>query len=178
MSSDRKKMIFIDVETTGLDWALDHVIELAYMPADQQDPITLFPFTIEPQDYATMRRQHGEALDINKFDERYPDGVEYSGDQAILKFIEDTTGAMLVGANVRFDARMIENTLRLRPEPWHHRLFDLQAYAAGVLRLPQPIGWAEICERVIPDLSQPDHSAAGDTRTVAQVYDRLVNWAD
>jgi len=169
----KNQLVFCDIETTGLSWRSSNAIEIAYMTEDMLIPEVVIPYTLNrnapgfPWDISDPK-----AMEINHFYERYPNGVEYTGDLSISNMIEVMTDSTLVGANVRFDARFIEKLIG--EEVWHHRLFDLQAYAAGVFGWDRPCAWSDICKHIKylePGfMTSPDHTAAADTLSVKQAY--------
>jgi DNA polymerase-3 subunit epsilon len=189
-------LVFLDTETTGLNYGEHRVIELAYMTQDMKEPAVIFPYKIQPETPTAYPMGYADpkAMEINKFYDRYPNGVYASSIEDISDFLNVVEGSTLVGANIRFDARMIEYSFQLTSEPWHHRLFDLEAYAAGVFGWSAPRGWKEICDNIstlsasliddrrvkyMPTFDvSPDHSAAADTLSVKQAYDWLVWYRD
>lgn len=172
-------LVFVDIETTGLDWDKHHAIEIAYQTQEMEKPEILIPWTYYGNRHRGYRNiWHNAdpvAMEINKFFERYPDGVDFSGNNAIDRMIGTMTDSTLVGANVRFDARFIEKFIG--KEVWHHRLFDIQAYAAGYWQQTTLMGWSDICDTVRDEgltFTAPDHTAAADCQSVKDVYNWLV----
>lgn len=173
----KNQLVFCDIETTGLSWRDSNAIEIAYMTEDMLIPEVVIPYALTPgwpgfPSGFPWGNADLKAMEVNHFYERYPSGVEYSGEHAVAKMIEVMTGSTLVGANVRFDARFIEKLIG--EEVWHHRLFDLQAYAAGVFGWDRPRSWSDICKHIEylePGfMTSPDHTAAADTLSVKQAY--------
>lgn len=182
-------LVFIDIETTGLDWNKHSAIEIAWMAGDMEQPEVIFPYryTGKGDQQPVWQQADPEAMEINDFFNRYPNGVKDSDISDLIRFLDVIEDSTLVGANVRFDARFIEKAYGFNPEPWHHRLFDLQAYAAGVFRWPAPKSWEDTVDEIIkrdmlllnpeeeddnyPDFStEPDHTAANDVKSVQQAY--------
>lgn len=175
-----RRRVYVDTETTGLNYDEHAAIEIAYMTDDMNEPELVIPWTYDPADPTNIFEwADPKAMEINKFYERYPNGVEYSGDTAIIKMIDVMRGSTLVGANVRFDARMIEQIIG---EVWHHRLFDIEAWAGGIFHLDFPVGWSD-CVRLarhVIELNQDhfpafaitdnDHTAVGDCQSVRDVF--------
>ncbi|MGH8008271.1 MAG: hypothetical protein ACREQ3_14845, partial [Candidatus Binatia bacterium] len=54
---------------------------------------------------------------------------------------------------------------------WHHRLWDLSAYAAGVLHLDYLPGLADVCDLL--NVSPPDHSAESDVTSTGNCFLKL-----
>lgn len=174
-------LVFVDVETTGLDWDKHHVIEIAYMTEAMEKPVVVIPWGYDARAnplYTSpiWANANPKAMAINKFYERYPDGIPFSGDEAIHRMMNKMQDSTLVGANVRFDARMIEKFLGF--EPWHHRLLDIEAYASGVFGWTIPLGWnrtVEFINSIEPGaIVLNDHTAAADCLSVMQAYRWLV----
>ncbi len=169
-------LVFVDIEATGLDWDKHHVIEIAYMTEAMEKPIVVIPWEYDPKyklgNIRPWATADPKAMGINKFYERYPDGIPFSGDAAIQRMMTRMDQATLVGANVRFDARMIEKFLGF--EPWHHRLLDIESYAAGVFGWKNVKGWGETVEYI--NNMQPgavtvnDHTAYADCLGIREAY--------
>lgn len=126
-------------------------------------------------------RAYGDskALSISGYLERLVD-VEQDDGTEVRALHERLSGNTMAGSNPAFDARFLAplfdsvTVLRDNPEPWHHRLFDLAAYAAGVLGVDprEMAGLAGICERL--EVAPPDHTAAGDVRATGECIKALV----
>lgn len=181
-------LVFIDGETTGLDWNKHSMIEIAWMTGDMTVPQVLYPYryTGKGDQQPVWQQADPEAMEINGFFDRFPNGVRDSDITDLIRFLDAIEDSTLVGANIRFDARFIEKTYGLNLEPWHHRLFDLESYAAGIFRWPAPKSWADTVDEIIsrdrkllnpeedenyPGFeTEPDHTAANDCKSVAEAY--------
>lgn len=174
-----RRRVYVDIETTGLKYDEHAAIEIAYMTDDMTEPVLVIPWEYNPYDPSTIFRwADPKAMEINKFLQRYSDGVQASPRAEIGKMIDAMRGSTLVGANVRFDARMIEE---LTGEVWHHRLFDIEAWSAGIFGVDFPIGWTD-CVRLAKHLSEyptwrglslqvvNDHTAVNDCSSVHDVF--------
>lgn len=161
------KLVFIDTETTGLDYDRHGIIELAW--AHEDGPIHSF---VLPHEHL-MYNADPRALEINQYHERDLANARKATTHELNAFVHAVTGNQILGANVRFDARMIENFFKFEREPWHYRLFDFSAWAAGRLGWDTVKGMSEIwaalkqLEYFIPE---PDHTAAGDVETMRRAY--------
>lgn len=150
-------LVFLDTETTGLDPEQHEVWEIAYAIDDGpiKSGIVRHAFTKPDPKALAMNGYLDRALDVT------PDPVFERDLRANLE------GATLVGANPAFDAAFLR--ARWGYAPWHHRLWDVEAYAAGVHGLSALAGLATIAA-VLRDLGhdvpQPDHSAAADVATL------------
>ena len=146
-------LIFLDTKTTGLDPQRHEIWELAYAVDD--GPITSGILA------HSLRHADPVALSMNGYAKR----GRYD---PTLRDIEDgcrkaLQGATLVAANPAFDASFLR--ARWGITPWHHRLWDVEAYAAGVFGWDSLKGMRGIAETLRDlgfDIPQPDHSAAAD----------------
>lgn len=178
-------LVFIDIETTGLEWDKHTAIEIAYVTQEMEVPKVIIPWSYDPGDYSSpWYAADTKAMEINKFFGRYDNGVKRSSDEGIAHFLEVVRDSTIVGANIRFDARFIESTLELEVEPWHYRLWDITSYSAGIFGLDHLEGWSDTKKRIdsisknrlynsAPVLTTtPDHSAAADCQSVKECF----NW--
>lgn len=176
MSQPNGTIVAIDTETNGLNWKKSRVIELAWMAGDMSKPEVLFPYDYDGEYGLTMSPKKNvwttadpDAMKINKFYERYPNGVKRSSDADFARFFSVVTSSTIMGANVQFDARMMYKTFGV--EPWHYRLFDISSWASGILGYDTVSSWSDITKFL--GLTGADHSAAGDCLTVSQAYGLL-----
>jgi DNA polymerase III epsilon subunit-like protein len=162
LSPAKPPLIFLDIETTGLDPFRHQVWEIAY--ATEGGPIESgivrhSLFTADPQ-----------ALTLNGHDER----CECLGFQTYRKAFEmeikrALVGAVIVGANPAFDTKFLR--MRWESEPWHYRMIDIEAYAMPHLGLDRPKGLAGIAEALA--IQPPDHSAAQDVYVLRECFQAL-----
>lgn len=169
-----RQLICVDTETNGLDEDLHEPWEIAWHNLNTGEHGQFFVALDVPE---FMRNAELEALRINRFLDRYPPRVHAPSalDQA-RDLWEQLKGNTLVGSNPRFDARMLRRYftrlgrwLPVNPQPWHHRFWDLSAYAAGVLGLDYLPGLAQVCE-LLGVATRPDHTAAGDVEALAVCF--------
>lgn len=171
--SDRR-VICVDVETTGLDLIRHRPVEVAYLGwRCGGHGVFIPPHSLKDAD--------DEALRITRYAQRIAFKGHGHWDHKYERTRELHTllqGATLAGANVRFDAAMLGHLFRaarLDPEPWHYRLLDVQAYAAGSLGM-QPWQLPSLRElvEVLDVPNRPDHTAFADCMAVSSVLDALV----
>ena len=164
----------VDTESTGLDLDNDRAVEVGWL--ELSDPFGHGPtgLFIPPHD---ITQADPEALQINRYHERLAgEPVDQDYEQTRILHIA-LLGQTLAGANPRFDAAMLTHLFRdagLTPtDPWHHRLVDVEAYAAGALAIPPDAipGLDGLCQGL--DLPRPDHSALGDATAAAAVLAKL-----
>ena len=157
-------LVFLDTETTGLDPAKCSVWEIAYA-VDEGPILSSFvrhslegasPFALTLNGYLT-RNAGGSGTAAHDLT-----GVEFEAD--LMKAMK---GATLVAANPAFDASFLR--ARWGETPWKYRLFDVEAYAAGVLDWDEPKGLSAIADALRDlgkDIPTPDHTAAADVATL------------
>lgn len=172
-----RQLIVVDVETTGLEER--HVaIEVAAVNVQTGEELYFVPHVTSTALGAADR----EALQINRYYERgiwaQMDNLAITTwahwDQLRVMLLGNTLG----GSNPRFDAPKLmrginhwaDRTKHL-PEPWHYRLADLSAYAAGALGLPltELPGLYKVCE-LLGVKNEEVHSAMGDARATAECF--------
>lgn len=164
-------LLYLDTETTGLNFQTAQVVELAYAIGPGDIKTLVLPHTLQGAE--------PKALEINKYYERgLDDRSRWATEAEIGAAVAEMTGRTLLAANPRFDSRMLERTFGFvgNQEPWHYRLFDIQSFAAGVLGLPTPIGMAALYSVLVDmgyELPKPDHTAAGDVATLRAVHEHL-----
>lgn len=161
-------LVFLDTETTGLDPLRHEVWEIAFAVNDGDIRSGIVPHlggSADPQ-----------ALAMNGYFDRARSAL---GPRLWLHDVEielraALAGATVVGSNPAFDTAFLRQ--RWGVAPWHYRLWDVSAYAAGVLGHEQPLGLHAITQELrelgyeIPD---PDHSAAGDVATLRAAFRAL-----
>jgi len=152
-------LIFLDVETTGLDPARHEVWELAY--AREDGPVRSFQLA------HSLTWADEEALRINGYRERI--GRESKGHDPSLMTI--LAGATIVGSNPAFDTAMLR--ARWRAAPWHHRLINVAEGAMWLFGWERPKGLADVRTALMErgyDIPEPDHTAAGDVEATRATY--------
>jgi DNA polymerase-3 subunit epsilon len=174
-TAESRKIIVVDVETTGLYPERHTCIEVAWWNLTSDERGTFIPTHSVS---AALGNAAIEALRLNRYIDRIAGHIQDDGTE-VRRLAEQLHGNTLAGSNPSFDAAFLRSVfadyeareLSSWPE-WHHRLWDLAPYAAGVLGLDHLPGLAEVCERL--DLWQrPDHSAESDV-TVAGMCFRLL----
>lgn len=169
-------IIVLDLETTGLDTQRAKIIEVAAMDIDNEEESLYFV----PHQGLFVPERDGVGLAVSRYFERgvfenmlgVTDTREYYRD--LWNMLDGNTVA---GSNPRFDTNFLMITFRslgLDPEPWHHRLLDLSAYAAGVLGFPFDAlpGLSTVCEALNVDFADA-HSAMGDVKVTRECFRRL-----
>jgi DNA polymerase III epsilon subunit-like protein len=161
-------LCFIDTETTGLDPAQHHAVEIAWALDD--GPIQTFV------PWHMLDGADPKALEINGYFERDLD-LAKEGDQEVTegKVIRALRGVTLVGSNPAFDAAFLRKSFGFAP--WKHRLIDVSNCAMWEFGWDEPKGLAEVVKALRDhgqDIPDPDHTAAGDVAVTRAVYRALV----
>ncbi|MGH1563062.1 3'-5' exonuclease [Mumia sp. DW29H23] len=171
--SDRP-IVAIDCETTGLDPDRHDVFEVAYQRLGlDEEPTTVWLSH-------SLADASPRALRINRYADRWPYGTTEpttnGGDgswptTSTLDLRRAIDGAHILGANPAFDVAFLQK--RLKVATWHHRLIDIEAYAMGFFGWSLPRGLRDIADEFAQlghDIPAPDHSAAGDVRTLVACW--------
>lgn len=175
----RRPYVFTDTETTGLSrkaqpWEIALIVR-----RESGDEELLIHAPVD------LVRADAAALDIGGFWDRHPDpyGLAYwvndqeqpIGKGAARGVHHALRGATLVGANPAFDARILSRWLGacgLPRKPWHYRLLDIEAYAAGALGWDEPRSLSAVCE-ALGVVNGAPHTAMGDARAVRDCCDAI-----
>ena len=160
--------VFLDLETTGLDPERHEPWEMAYAVDDGPILSAIVPHA--------LYRPDPKALKLNGYLDRALDVTPDDRFEELLRSRLD--GATLVGANPAFDAAFLR--ARWGYAPWHHRLWDVEAYAAGVLGHDALMGLAGVAlalRHLGHEIPEPDHTAAGDVTTLRACFRALQNIA-
>lgn len=150
-------LVFLDLETTGLDMFKHSVWEAAWAVEDGEIKSGFL--------YHSLKNADPYALEINGYHSRITEeNIGWRDNEESL--YADLKGATIVAANPAYDAGMLQ--YRWREQPWHYRLFDIEAYAAPALHLDRPRGIAYIAEML--EIEAPDHTAAQDVFVLRQCF--------
>ena len=170
-----RQIIVVDVETTGLheDAA---ILEVAAVNLDTGKVLEFVPW-VHREVFAAAEPA---ALTINRYHARRVWERQLgSGDTRemwdTLSYWLD--GNTFAGSNPTFDSRLISRVnvddefLGPFGTPWHHRLLDLSAYAAGTLGIdPAELpGLDAVCQR-LGVINEGPHSALGDAKAAAECF--------
>lgn len=183
-----RQIIVVDCETNGLDFDKHEAFEVAWWNLTTD---TRGRFVPNHNINDLLHRADIRALQVNRYIDRIP-GEQYAPWLPLLDELmgnlrdENMAGQTFAGSNPSFDAAMLNKLIRraaredrdtvygFEPDPWHHRLLDLSAYAAGVLglHLGELPGLATVCDLL--NVKPGDHTAAGDVEATGQCFRRLM----
>lgn len=177
--SDKRQLIVVDVETTGLDSSVHVPIEVAAVNFETGEELYFVPH-LRPEDLVSASP---EALEINRYFER---GVwremlsPFDTRSRYIELFQMLDCNTLGGSNPRFDSDMLRRGYHIAvdswpKEVWHHRLADIANYAGTALQLAphELVGLADVCKGL--GVSHFDeHSALGDVRATVACFRKLV----
>lgn len=165
-----KPTVFLDIETTGLDPCKHEILEVV-MRGD-----SYFDFSLD----IDVETADEKALQVNRYFDRIEElrNIQVHPRRAVDFFLRGLGGKVVVGNNVQFDLRFIEQFLRDRgvptPTPWFYHPVDLKALVAGRYDLgPAPWSTGQIADAVGVPIPDDAHSAAADCEWNREVYRKV-----
>jgi DNA polymerase-3 subunit epsilon len=175
VSDDKRQVVVVDLETTGFNHKVHHVVECAWWNLDTDERGHFVPLHNVREALASANVQ---SLRINRYIDRLASAPQDTSGEGARRLAEQLEGNVLAGSNPTFDARFLPRMYApyvaadLVFEPtWHHRLWDLSAYAAGVLGLDELPGLARVCELL--GYKPGDHTAEGDVTAAGYCFKAL-----
>lgn len=161
-------LVYLDLETTGLDPARHEVWEAAWawgLNEIESGILAHSGHTADP-----------DALRVNGYLDR--EGWVYDGHDAAIREValfDSLKGSTVIGANPAFDASFLR--ARWSEAPWKYRLFDIEAFAMPAAGWDRPQGLKSIADFLRNadwEIPEPDHTAAGDVATLRACHLALV----
>jgi DNA polymerase III epsilon subunit-like protein len=168
------RFIFIDTETTGLDFARHQLTEVAWIvrfeDGREETRCVVPEHTLDGADE--------QALQLTHYHERIAPQRRSPASEWLVQFLADAEGAVLVGAVPDFDARHLERAAaRIQRAPtWDHHLLDVETLALPLISPgPEaPRSLAKTCRALgIPHDTEQAHGALYDARQAMRVFDRV-----
>lgn len=169
----QRRFVVVDTETNGLYEGQHVAVDVAWWDLTTGKRGRFIP---EHDWRKVVASADLDALRINRYIDwiaGQPMDVGGNGPQALLEAVD---GQTLAGSNPGFDAgflRKMFNSYERRGlcsvPVWHHRLWDLSAFAAGVLKLNHLPGLAEVCDRLNTN-ARPDHTAEDDVTATGECF--------
>jgi DNA polymerase III epsilon subunit-like protein len=172
-ATEMPRLVFVDVEATGLDVAVHELLSLGYVVRDPGGTRVEIERYFEPEHVETA---HPDAMRIIDYDRRIAPMPKAPLRASLEEFCEYAAGATLVGSNPSFDERMIMAALTrldLPTEVWHHRKVDIAAMSYDGVGRPQ--GMSGLCKRFGVPLTD-QHGALADALTTERLFDEIVRY--
>lgn len=168
------RFVFVDTETTGLDFRRHELTEVAWIVRYEdgtQAERRFFPqHTIDGADAA--------ALELTHYHERIAPQPRSPASEWLTLFLEDARGAVLVGAVPDFDARHLQMAAyKLGLEPtWDHHLLDVETLALPLIApaAEAPRSLAKTCRALgVPHDPDQAHGALYDAQQAMRAFDAV-----
>lgn len=166
-------LVYLDLETTGLNPDVHEVWEVAYAVGD--GPV------VSGTVLHSLQSADPKALEVGRYHERCLDQPRdiTAALQLDAGLRLALVGATIVGANPAFDAAFLR--ARWGVAPWHYRLLDIESYAMPLLGYAKPQGLHQIYTDLYSHgwlIAAPDHTAAGDVSATRDCHQALQSMAD
>lgn len=133
----RAKLLWIDLEMTGLDPVNDHILEVAAIATDMKlDEIARFTAIVKVPEELMKERMVGDFWEKNAKSRdaliaQNKDGKPVSEvEQELLKFLDDNFGkeVYLAGNSIHQDRKFIEREMPELNKRLHYRMLDVSAW--------------------------------------------------
>lgn len=183
------KLVFLDIETTGLDPRNDEILEVAMIKRTDSAPGADINVTFSLE--IDTERASPRALEINRYEERFDElaAMQVTDDVAARLLFTTLRDAIVVANNVFFGLRFIEQFLlhnafevtgighAFTATPWYYNPLDLKALIAGRLGLGAP-PWStkKLAREAGVPLPDDAHSAFADAAWNRDIYDAVMNY--
>jgi DNA polymerase III epsilon subunit-like protein len=168
------RFVFLDTETTGLDFARHQLTEVAWIVRFEDGREETRCFVPEH----TLDGADATALELTQYHQRIAPQPRSPASEWLVQFLEDAERAVLVGAVPDFDARHLEMAAaRIQRTPtWDHHLLDVETFALPLISdAPEaPRSLAKTCRALgIPHDKDQAHGALYDAQQAMRVFDRV-----
>lgn len=167
---------FIDLETTGLNFAKHEIIEIGCVLTDDKlKVIEEFEFKIKPEHIENADKT---ALKINHYKEKDWE-LGYEIEDAIKIFSEKVKDCIMVGQNVSFDFGFIEynlNKFEIKNTLHYHKLDTISIAWAKLNKEKdfEHFSLREMC-KYFGIINENPHSALSDARATYLLYKKLMS---
>ena len=168
------RFVFLDTETTGLDFARHQLTEVAWIvrfeDGREETRCVVPEHTLDGADET--------ALELTHYHERIAPKPRSPASEWLVQFLDDAQRAVLVGAVPDFDSRHLEMAAaRIQRAPtWDHHLLDVETFALPLISdAPEaPRSLAKTCRALgIPHDKDQAHGALYDAQQAMRVFDRV-----
>lgn len=158
-------LVFLDIETNGLNPAYHQPIEVGWVTLDDVATEFSLPFDVD--------KSEAKALEVNGYGRRQFAQL-LSPAQAVGIIRKELAGQTIVANNVAFDLSFLAAFLRkqgvLTPPPWKHTGFELKSLVAGKLGVsPELVSTTTIVNHFKLE-AIGKHTALGDARWNREIY--------
>lgn len=174
--SSPREIVVVDTETNGLEVDRHQVVEVAWWNLTTDERGLFVP--LHDRAYV-LRDADIRALQLNRYIDRIADEEQDHDYVELNRFHDEIDDKTMAGSNPAFDAyflsKMFRGANRLRLAPWHHRMWDLSAYAAGVLGLVELPGLSTVCKML--DIEPGNHTAEADVTAAGLCFRELMAYA-
>lgn len=161
-------LVFLDIETSGLDPNYHEPIEVGYCWPGVSKSFSI-PFD--------ESRADPKALEVNEWGKR-KFAPMYGHHQACEELKKYLSGAQVVANNVAFDLAFLSAFMRRNgyEPPWHHSGIDLKSLVAGRMGVSPALVSTSMIIRHFKLPNNRAHTALGDAVWNMQVYKALKLW--
>lgn len=168
-----RHLVVVDCETNGLNPDVHEAVEIAWWDLTTDERGCFVP---KHDVSKVLAVAEVKALQINRYIDRIADTAHVDSTEQLRALHTALTGNTLGGSNPTFDAGMLRKFFAHGGrvgvlQPWHHRMWDLSAYAAGVLGLDELPGLARVCELL--GIEPGDHTAEADVTATGLCFRAL-----
>lgn len=172
-----RKLVFLDIETTGFDPLIHEIIEIGCFVVDGGtfDVLSRYERKIKPEH---IERASPLALEINGYTE---EGWRESKSlkEVMREFKDIAPGGMIIGWNVSFDWSFLENAFRrlnITPQFDYHRIDVMSIgysllYDNGDVR---ELGLRKVAPKLSIETKEGLHRATDDAFLAYQVFKKLM----
>ena len=168
-----KKLLFLDLETGGLDPSKDPILEVAaFIPADNN----LACFRVSPG----QRKVTPEAAAVNGYDEaKWGFCLSHWWAMSVLQNAFCSHDYILCGHNVRFDFEFLTSAFSeqaMSPPRVDHHFIDTAALAVPLLLTGEvkSLSLSSLCEH-FQTPHRPKHSAMSDVLSTVDLFEALMD---
>ena len=172
----KHNLAFVDIETTGLNFLENEIIEVGCIITDHKlKIIEEFEFKIKPEHIESANKTSLKIAHYNERDWEFGYGIE----EAIKIFSLKVKDCIMVGQNIAFDSGFLEynlNKFKIKNTLHYHKLDTISIAWAKLNREKdfEHFSLREMCKR-FDIINENPHSALPDARATYELYKKLIN---